>query len=157
MRRRRRGRFGPVPDPHASQRARSQWVRSYGLRTAPRRVGEPLLALLRAVEESLPARGVLPPVDENYWRELLLDPRGRTPADETCFPPDSYFAYARLDRLPGKMATVRCDCGRREVFERRELIAKFGADANIVWLARKLIDCGNRDKVANYCRAYVLR
>jgi hypothetical protein len=159
MRRRPRGPSGPLPDPNAyhppEPPPRPVW--SDDLRAAPVRIGEPLLALLQAVQASVPARGVLAPVDENYWRDLLLDPRGRTPSDETSFPDDSYFAYARLDRLPGKMVTVRCHCGERQAFDRRELIEKFGAAANIVWLARKIVDCGNRDKVANHCRAYVWR
>lgn len=159
MPRRRRGPLGPLPDPHYRPLAAVpvRPVRSDNIRAAPIRVGEPLLALYSAVEASRPARGALEPVDDNYWQDLLLDPPGRTPADDTCFEADSHYAHARLDRQPGRRVTVQCECGQREVFDKAELIRTFGADANVVWLARKLINCGNRDKVANYCRAYVLR
>jgi hypothetical protein len=101
--------------------------------------------------------GALPPIDDGWWRDVLLDPRARIPTEETRFAEDSRFANYRLDKHPNAELMIDCPCGRNGVFNKAELIRQVGGDANVNWLARKLIDCGHRNKISNNCRAYCLR
>lgn len=99
---------------------------------------------------------VVRPTDDDWWGDVLHDPRGRSRADITSIAADSAFADRRLDRQP-ETITVNCPCGERGTFTRTELVKALGPRTNVDWAARKVIDCGHRDKVANYCRAYVVR
>jgi hypothetical protein len=100
--------------------------------------------------------GALPPVDDGWWRNVLLDPRAHVPTETTRFAADSQLAHYRLDRHRDAELMITCPCGRGGVFDRDDLIKQVGGDCNVVWLARKLIDCGHRNKVSNSCRAYVM-
>jgi hypothetical protein len=99
--------------------------------------------------------GALPPADDDWWQGLLRDPRARPPRArriETDSPDASY----RLDRQRLQIV-VECDCGRREVMDRDKLIAEVGADMNVIHLVREWVRCKERNKLANWCRAYVRR
>lgn len=101
--------------------------------------------------------GALAPIDDNWWRDVLLDPRAQVPVSETRFDTESPLAHYRLDRQRGEELMVTCACGRGGVFEKEALIEQMGPDANVLWVVRHLIDCGNRNKLANNCRAYCVR
>jgi hypothetical protein len=120
----------------------------------------PLLRV-RAVRDGslLPRRreGALPPVDEGWWRDVLLDPRAQTPLAATRFAPDSPFAHDRLDRQHGGELMIACVCGLGRVVDKAAMIAQVGGDMNVHWLARHLIDCGRRTAISNDCRAHCAR
>jgi hypothetical protein len=97
-----------------------------------------------------------PEPDEAWWKAVLAEPRGRAPTEDSSIDPGSRWAYLRLDRQPADI-TVVCDCGYSTVVHRDEMLAKLGAATNILWLARKVIDCGSRNKISNNCRARPLR
>ena len=54
--------------------------------------------------------GALAPVDENWWRDVLLDPRA-TWRFSSYVAADSPVAFHRLDQQPAKIKIV-CACGR---------------------------------------------
>jgi hypothetical protein len=99
--------------------------------------------------------GAIRPTDESWWRDVLHDPRARIPTD-TYISADSIYAHYRLDRQAAKFV-VNCPCGRHTLLERDKIIPQVGADMNVTYLARHMIDCGNRNKVTNNCRAYCVR
>jgi hypothetical protein len=99
--------------------------------------------------------GAFQPTDERWWNDVLLDPRARVPT-ETSLAADGPHARYRLDRQP-LTVEVACRCGRSTSFDRDKLIAQVGGDMNAVTLAREMINCGQRNKVDNYCRAYVIQ
>lgn len=69
----------------------------------------------------------------------------------------SPIAFYRLDRLPGATFRVACICGLSGAFDKAELIDGVGGDAHIHWLATKMMDCGRKNKIGNYCRAHCVR
>ena len=95
--------------------------------------------------------GARPPIDEGWWRDVLFDPRARLPVDHY-IPAHSTNARYRLDRQ-GDWFQIECRCGKTKTFDVAPLIKEFGADANIVWLARELMPCKSRNKVSNFCAA----
>jgi hypothetical protein len=97
--------------------------------------------------------GALPPADEEWWHALLHDPRARLPRERR-IDIDSPDASYRLDRQRLHIV-VQCDCGRRELIDRDKLIAEVGGDMNVIHLAREWMACKERNKLANWCRAYV--
>jgi hypothetical protein len=44
--------------------------------------------------------GARQPMDEEWWQEVLHDPRAYTPVNETRFDEDSQYAHLRVDRQP---------------------------------------------------------
>jgi hypothetical protein len=101
--------------------------------------------------------GALPPVDDNWWRDVLLDPRAQAPLAATRFPPGSAYAHYRLDRQHGSELMISCVCGRGRVVDKAAMIEQVGGDMNVQWLARHLIDCGRRTAISNDCRAHCAR
>lgn len=101
-------------------------------------------------------QGPARPVDEEWWSDVLHDPRARTPR-EAWIDADSIHARYRLDRQPGPQIMLACRCGRGRVLDKEKMIAQVGGSMNVIYLAREQIDCGNRDKVTNHCQAYVVR
>jgi hypothetical protein len=99
--------------------------------------------------------GALAPVNDEWWDDVLLDPRARTPLDVS-YDEDSRYAYLRLDRQGGEYLQFACACGRQRGVKIADLMG-LGGSSNVHWIARRVIDCGNRDKVNNYCRAYCVR
>jgi hypothetical protein len=101
--------------------------------------------------------GALQPVDDSWWRNVLHDPRARNRVDVTRIGRGSALEFSRLDMQAGDTLRIECACGKSGAFNRTRLIEHLGGDANVDWLARKLIDCGRKNKVGNACRAYCLR
>lgn len=98
---------------------------------------------------------VRPAPDDAWWRDVLLDPRARLP-DESRIAADSIHARYRLDRQHAEILIV-CECRRHKVLDREKMIGLFGADMNVLHLAKEAIDCRERDKVNNYCQATLSR
>jgi hypothetical protein len=89
-------------------------------------------------------QGAQQPIDESWWDDVLLDPRVYTPVNETRFDEDGPYARLRVDRQHGE--TFTCGCGFGRVIDKAELIAGV-ADANVLWVARRVIvDCERRTK-----------
>lgn len=101
--------------------------------------------------------GAQAPIDDGWWRDVLLDPRAYTPVTETRFDENSQFAHYRLDRQRGDTVAFTCGCGLGSVVSKASLIQQMGGDANVLWLARYMIDCGHRNKIVNSCRAYCMK
>jgi len=96
-----------------------------------------------------------PPIDDGWWREVLHDRRARVPV-ETYLDKDDPQASYRLDRQKESFR-VECPCGRWEWIERDKLIPQVGGGMNVIHLVREWMPCRERNKMANYCRAYVVR
>lgn len=97
--------------------------------------------------------GALPSIDEGWWQSVLQDRRAARGAMPSRIAEDSSIAFYRLDRLPGPTFRVECICGLSGDFDKDELIRSIGGDAHIHWLATKMLDCGKKNKIGNYCRA----
>jgi hypothetical protein len=96
-------------------------------------------------------------MDEDWWQDVLSDPRAHTPVNESRFEEDSPYAHYRLDRQPYDTVAFSCPCGFDAVIDKAALIQQMGADANVLWVARHVIDCGRRNKASNGCSAYCQR
>lgn len=94
---------------------------------------------------------------ECWWDDVLNDPRARVSRSSRSIPENNSRARDRLDRQHPTISIACEACLRRTTVERADAITMMGADANIHWAVRELVDCGHRDKVNNYCRAYVVR
>lgn len=102
--------------------------------------------------------GARQPVDDDWWHDVLHDPRAYLPVTETSFNHDGRYAHCRLDRQRGDTITFTCRCGRGRVIDKAELIKAEGPSANVLWVARRVIvDCERRNKVGNMCQAYPMR
>jgi hypothetical protein len=102
-------------------------------------------------------QGAQQPVDNDWWQDVLLDPRAYAPVNETRFDEHSPYAHYRLDRQRGDTVAFTCGCGMGTVVDKASLIKQVGGDANVLWVARHMIDCGRRNKISNGCRAYCQR
>jgi hypothetical protein len=102
-------------------------------------------------------QGARQSVDDAWWQDVLLDPRAYTPVNETRFDEHSPYAHYRLDRQPYDTVAFSCGCGMGTVVDKTSLIRQMGGDANVLWVARHMIDCGRRNKISNGCRAYCQR
>lgn len=100
--------------------------------------------------------GALPPADESWWQDVLRDPRASVPTQHYIDRDDLRYAHYRLDRQRADFL-VRCPCGREEWINRDTLTPQVGADMNVVYLVREWMPCRERNKMANWCRAYVVR
>lgn len=101
--------------------------------------------------------GALEPVDNNWWIDVLYDPRARTPIERD-IPKFSHNAHYRIDRQPGDTIQAKCECGHVcPLLDKAKLLGEFGADINAVWIVRELSGCRNRNKLANMCRALPIR
>lgn len=96
-----------------------------------------------------------PDADEGWWRDVLYDWRTRTP-DATSIERDSIDARYRLDRQPMEIY-VSCECGRTAKLDRDTMIEQVGGSMNVMHLVREWMPCQQRNKLANNCRAIVLR
>lgn len=142
----------------ARMRMRPRRVHADNFRMAPPALGEQLLAATLAIDAARSRRPDGPlPTDEGWWCDVLLDPRAHTPADVVSFERDSIHAASRLDRQRGPSVVFRCLCGLRREILMDDLRAGHGPDTNVQWLARQVMDCGERNKVTNDCRAYAVR
>jgi hypothetical protein len=94
-------------------------------------------------------------MDDDWWQDVLHDPRAHTPVNETRFDEHSPYAHYRLDQQPHDTVAFSCLCGLGAVIDKATLIKQVGGDANVLWVARHVIDCGRRNKVTNGCRAYL--
>lgn len=102
--------------------------------------------------------GARQPVDDDWWHDVLNDPRAYVPVTETSFDDKSRYAHYRLDRQRGDTVAFTCHCGRGRVMDKAELIKGLGASANVLWVARRVIvDCERPNKIGNMCHAYPLR
>jgi len=102
--------------------------------------------------------GAQRPNDDDWWHDVLNDPRAYLPVTETSFNQDSRYAHYRLDRQHGDTVAFTCRCGRGRVIDKTELIEAEGPNANVLWVARRIIvDCERRNKVGNMCQAYPMR
>lgn len=110
------------------------------------------------VEQVLPSAG-LPPgeTSDSWWDSVLADRRAYTPREETRFEPDSEFAHLRLDRQRDDELMFCCGCGLGRIAAKAQLIEQLGGDANVLWVARHMIDCKRRTKISNGCQAYLAR
>lgn len=100
--------------------------------------------------------GAIQPIDDGWWIDVLHDPRARVPTATSIDSDDRVNAHYRLDRQKPLFA-VRCACGRHDVLDRDKLITQVGGGMNVVYLVREYMDCGARNKMSNWCRAYVAR
>jgi hypothetical protein len=101
--------------------------------------------------------GARQPMDEEWWQDVLHDPRSYTPVNETRFDEDSQYAHLRVDWQPYNTVAFSCRCGLGTVIDKAALIKQVGGDANVLWVARHMIDCGRRNKISNGCHAYCQR
>ncbi len=97
----------------------------------------------------------LRPIDDNWWRDVLLDPRASIPT-ATYLDQDDRNAHYRLDRQQSHFL-ARCPCGREQFLDRDKLIPQVGTNMNVIYLVREWMPCRERNKMANHCRAYVVR
>ena len=101
--------------------------------------------------------GARQPTDDDWWQDVLHDPRAYVPVNETRFDEHSPYAHYRLDQQPHDTVAFSCLCGLGAVIDKATLIQQVGGDANVLWVARHVMDCGKRNKVTNNCRAYCQR
>lgn len=97
------------------------------------------------------------PTGESWWSNVLHDPRAARGDVPTSISEDSAIAFYRLDRLPGETFSVGCACGLSGTFSKAKLIREIGGASHIHWLATKMLDCGRKNKIGNYCRAHCVR
>jgi hypothetical protein len=88
---------------------------------------------------------------------VLADRRAYSPVSETRFDADSEFAHLRLDRQHHDELMLCCRCGLGRCVSKAALIEQLGGDANVMWVARHMIDCKRRTKISNGCQAYCAR
>jgi hypothetical protein len=98
--------------------------------------------------------GAREPLTEEWWGDVLHGPRLRLPTSMS-ISKDSIYASYRLDRQPPEI-WVKCVCGGSKTLERDKLIEQVGGEMNVIWLAREAINCKQRSKVENHCRAVVV-
>jgi hypothetical protein len=91
------------------------------------------------------------PDEEAWWQELLHDPRARAPK-EHCIDRPSIF---RLDQQKEQIE-CRCRCGQHHWMDRDKLIEQVGGNINVLYLVREWMPCRTRNKMANFCEAYVV-
>lgn len=97
------------------------------------------------------------PSDDAWWENVLTDARAGRGSMPTSVSEESPIAFYRLDHLRGATFRVECICGLSGNFNKGELIRNIGGDAHINWLATKMLDCGRKNKIGNYCRAHCVR
>lgn len=97
------------------------------------------------------------PSDENWWESVMGDAqRQRDLTQEVRFDTASPYSFHRLDRQKGSV-WFNCPCGNHGCFAQEKLISIFGKEANVLYVARKMLDCARRGEIANACRAYPMR
>ena len=97
----------------------------------------------------------LPPVDEAWWRDVGYDWRARVPNDHYIDENHPQASY-RLDRQK-PFFDIQCPCGRTASMERDKMIRQVGDSINVIYFVREWMPCRERNKMANNCRAYVVR
>jgi hypothetical protein len=65
--------------------------------------------------------------------------------------------FARIGRSRHLARRVCWPCGREEFINRDKLIPQVGANMNVIYLVREWMPCRERNKMANWCRAYGVR
>ena len=95
-----------------------------------------------------------PPVDDAWWREVMYDPRARVPTVNFIDLGHQDAAY-RLDRQRMQIV-VACPCGKTATLDRDAMIRQCGPSMNVIYLVREWMPCKTRNKVSNWCRAYVV-
>jgi hypothetical protein len=98
--------------------------------------------------------GAKPPLDDGWWRDVLLDPRALRSVSAR-LDHDSQDSHYRLDRQAPRLA-LTCPCGRQATLNRDEMIKQVGGDMNVLYFAREYLDCKARNKVSNWCQARVI-
>jgi hypothetical protein len=98
--------------------------------------------------------GARRPDDEGWWDDVLRDPRAKAPTDT--YISNEHHARWRLDRQDEWIECV-CPCGLYHWMDRDKLINEVGGNMNVAHLVREWMPCRERNKMANYCRAYVVR
>ena len=83
-------------------------------------------------------QGARQPVDDDWWHDVLHDPRAHLPVTETSFNHDSRYAHYRLDRQRGETVAFTCRCGRDRVLSKAVLIKAEGAER------QRVMDCSPR-------------
>ena len=84
----------------------------------------------------------------------MRDPRAKAPTDH--YISNEHHARWRLDRQDEWIECV-CPCGLYHWMDRDKLINEVGGNMNVAHLVREWMPCRERNKMANYCRAYVVR
>ena len=97
----------------------------------------------------------LPPVDDEWWRDVKYDWRTRVP-DIHYIEENHPQANYRLDRQ-NAFFEIACPCGRTALLNRETMIRQVGNSINVLYLVREWMPCRERNKMANNCRAYVVR
>ena len=95
--------------------------------------------------------GARRPDDEEWWRDVLHDPRARAPRQHYLDGPSCF----RLDRQNERIE-CRCRCGLHHWMDRDKMIEQVGGDINVLYLVREWMPCRTRNKMANFCEAYVV-
>src|SRR5256885_16210442 len=91
------------------------------------------------------------PDDEDWWRDVLHDPRARAPKQHYLDGPSMF----RLDQQNQRIE-CRCRCGLQHWMDRDKMIGQVGGDINGLYLVREWMPCRTRNKMANFCEAYVV-
>jgi hypothetical protein len=76
--------------------------------------------------------GARPPDDEDWWRDVLHDPRARAPKQHYLDGPSIF----RLDRQNQRIE-CRCRCGLHHWMDRDKMIGQVGGDINVLYLVRE--------------------
>jgi hypothetical protein len=92
-----------------------------------------------------------PDDDEAWWRDVLHDPRARAPRQHYLDGPSRF----RLDQQNLRIE-CRCRCGLTHWMDRDMMIEQVGGDINVLYLVREWMPCRTRNKMANFCEAYVV-
>ena len=96
--------------------------------------------------------GALAPVDENWWIDVLHDPRARPPRASR-IEASSRNARYRLDRQGSTGVSFACRlCRWTHSAYKSDLIKAHGPDRNVIGLATDLATCDRRNGGA--CGAY---
>ena len=95
--------------------------------------------------------GARRPDDEDWWNDVLHDPRARAPRQQFLDGPSMF----RLDRQNERIE-CRCHCGLHHWMDRDKMIGQVGGDINVLYLVREWMPCRTRNIIVNVCEAYIV-
>ena len=77
------------------------------------------------------------PDDDDWWNDVLHDPRARAPKQHYLDGPSMF----RLDRQNARIE-CRCRCGLHHWMDRDKMVREVGGNMNVLYLVREWMNAG---------------